>query len=409
MTHDGPARASRTARGRTIELVLAHAHLRLGSLALARVELETLAGLAGLDTIGLVDLGRGALADRRPARARARRRRPRWPAAATTRSRSSSRPRRRHRSDGRARPGASRRARSPGRPARSTRSSPGCPARASGRPMPTSRRRPRRPCSIAARRSRSVSHAGESSAAAGRDGPCRPPRRPATPVNLGFWDAEDGGGRRGHVGPRSGARVRARADRPSSRVPWTRPRFRFGLALRLAPALAPAVLEATEGARAANLMVVRGDAYRLAGHEPEARQAYAIAANGGLPERRSRVRQRPRVKPVVVDDDDAHRRAEPDRRRDDRRRRRPHACARTTIRTRSCGTRPRSTGASTASVRRRRPTRTAAAATATPDGDRSADGTGSVRPRRGPGRPARLIAARYPIQSRARPARPYPR
>ena len=80
--------------------------------------------------------------------------------------------------------------------------------------------------------------------------------------------------------------------------------FRFGLALRLAPALAPAVLEATEGARAANLMVVRGDAYRLAGHEPEARQAYAIAANGGLPERRSRVRPRPRVKPVVVDDDD---------------------------------------------------------------------------------------------------------
>ena len=80
--------------------------------------------------------------------------------------------------------------------------------------------------------------------------------------------------------------------------------FRFGLALRLAPALAPAVLEATEGARAATLMVVRGDAYRLAGREPEARQAYAIAANGGLPERRSRVRPRPRVKPVVVDDDD---------------------------------------------------------------------------------------------------------
>jgi len=41
---------------RTVELVLAHAHLRMGALALARVELETLAGLGGLDQIGLVDL-----------------------------------------------------------------------------------------------------------------------------------------------------------------------------------------------------------------------------------------------------------------------------------------------------------------------------------------------------------------
>ena len=47
--------------------------------------------------------------------------------------------------------------------------------------------------------------------------------------------------------------------------------LRFGLALRLAPALALAVLEATEGARASSLSVVRGDAYRLAGHEAEAR------------------------------------------------------------------------------------------------------------------------------------------
>ena len=73
--------------------------------------------------------------------------------------------------------------------------------------------------------------------------------------------------------------------------------LRFGLALRLAPALAPAVLEATEGARASSLSVVRGDAYRLAGHEAEARQAYAVAARGGLPERRSKVRVRPKPKP----------------------------------------------------------------------------------------------------------------
>ncbi len=43
-------------RARTLELVLAHAHLRLGSLALARVELETMAGMGRLDLDGLVDL-----------------------------------------------------------------------------------------------------------------------------------------------------------------------------------------------------------------------------------------------------------------------------------------------------------------------------------------------------------------
>src|SRR6187200_2771193 len=42
--------------GRSAELVLAHAHLRLGSLALARTELETLAGMGKLDTTGLIDL-----------------------------------------------------------------------------------------------------------------------------------------------------------------------------------------------------------------------------------------------------------------------------------------------------------------------------------------------------------------
>ena len=41
---------------RAIELVLAHAHLRLGALALARVELETMATLGILDGSGLVDL-----------------------------------------------------------------------------------------------------------------------------------------------------------------------------------------------------------------------------------------------------------------------------------------------------------------------------------------------------------------
>ncbi len=72
--------------------------------------------------------------------------------------------------------------------------------------------------------------------------------------------------------------------------------FRFSLALRMAPALAPAVLEATSGARGTSLLIVRGDAYRLAGHEDEARQAYAVAAQGGLPERRRRPRPRQKTR-----------------------------------------------------------------------------------------------------------------
>src|SRR6476659_9079951 len=72
----------------------------------------------------------------------------------------------------------------------------------------------------------------------------------------------------------------------------------FGLALRVAPALAPAVLEATEGARSAGLSMVRGDAYRLAGHETSAKQAYAMAARGGPPERRSRARKK--AEPVAT-------------------------------------------------------------------------------------------------------------
>lgn len=295
-----PERAE-PSRGRTIELVLAHTHLRLGSLALARVELETLAGLAGLDTIGLVDLAEvrwrtGDLLGAGEA------------AAAALASGSD---------DPIALVIAAEAASSLGRPSEARRLATRAVTRAPGtidaifagmprssvwapdanEPAPTAPtlfdRGPEIP---------SVSHAGESAAA-----PAAPAQAAvkvaAAPVNLGFWDAEDG----------SAGEVTSDLD-PAHEFEAGRmalitgavdeAAFRFGLALRLAPALAPAVLEATEGARAASLIVVRGDAYRLAGHEPEARQAYAIAANGGLPERRSRVRPRAKVKPVVLDEDD---------------------------------------------------------------------------------------------------------
>ncbi len=64
--------------------------------------------------------------------------------------------------------------------------------------------------------------------------------------------------------------------------------LRFALALRLAPNLAPAVLEATDGVSGPAVGVVRGDAYRLVGFEAEARQAYVAAAWSGTRDRRSR-------------------------------------------------------------------------------------------------------------------------
>ena len=51
----------------------------------------------------------------------------------------------------------------------------------------------------------------------------------------------------------------------------------LGLVVRLAPALAPAVLSIIGEATDAGLQLVQGDAYRAVGHESEARRAYASA------------------------------------------------------------------------------------------------------------------------------------
>jgi hypothetical protein len=55
---------------------------------------------------------------------------------------------------------------------------------------------------------------------------------------------------------------------------------RLGLVLRVAPALAPAVIDLVDGRTERSLALVRGDAYRLVGHEREAREAYIEAASG---------------------------------------------------------------------------------------------------------------------------------
>ncbi len=53
---------------------------------------------------------------------------------------------------------------------------------------------------------------------------------------------------------------------------------RLAVVLRLAPALAPAVLDALSGVHGPSVELVRGDALRLVGHERDARDAYASAA-----------------------------------------------------------------------------------------------------------------------------------
>jgi hypothetical protein len=53
---------------------------------------------------------------------------------------------------------------------------------------------------------------------------------------------------------------------------------RFALVVRGAPALAPAILDALSGAGGPVVELVRGDAYRAAGHEADAMRAYAAAA-----------------------------------------------------------------------------------------------------------------------------------
>lgn len=277
---------------RTVELVLARAHLRLGSLPLARVELETLAGLGRLDIGGIVDLAEvrwrtGDLLGAGEAAGAALRDHEDEPVALVI---------------------AAEAAAALGRPGEARRLAQRAMACATATidtifaGMPRSGVWPgdadEPPLSAPTLFDRAPEDAAQPGAVT-PDVP--PPTAPAAataatpPTTPGFWDDDDvvdpgpaelpdpalelEAGRSALV---AGANIEAA--------------FRFGLALRLAPALAPAVLEATAGARDPNLIMVRGDAYRLAGAETDAREAYASAAHGGLPERRQHSRTKPKAK-----------------------------------------------------------------------------------------------------------------
>ncbi len=109
-------------------------------------------------------------------------------------------------------------------------------------------------------------------------------RDPSAP---GLWDMHGGprvlGGEPPEPGSEMAAATAALADGR-----YGDGAVHLAIALRLASALAPAVLELVEASerRTPELELVRGDAYRIVGHEQEARRAYATAATGAVRDRR---------------------------------------------------------------------------------------------------------------------------
>jgi len=275
---------------RTLPEVLARAHLRLGLFALARTELETLAEMGTLDPAGLVDLAEvrwrtGDLGGAGEAATLALRGDEGSPVALVI---------------------AAEAAAALGRPSEARRLASRAMASATGsidaifagmhrsaawppdsdEPPPTAPTLFDRAPEPPGRTERNGS-ATEGPVAATLSAVAEATR----PMTLGLWDdgvSEEPGQR---DMPEAAKELEAGRAALVAGV-LDEAALRFGIALRFAPALAPAVLEATAGARDPRLSIVRGDAYRLVGYEMEAREAYLVAAHGGLPERRRRARTR---------------------------------------------------------------------------------------------------------------------
>lgn len=285
MSDDAKASTERAA-----DLVLARLHLRLGSLSLARAELETLAGRDMLDAEGVVDLaevrwrtgdiaGAGEAAqlvidnDEGPvlalivaAEAAAARGRPtearRLAAKALAAANGSidaifaGMPRSPAWPPDPAAPP----------PAPTTMFDP-APAKAA-RPAAGARRRPRQEGAVPvspSTESQSASDAGD---------------------GAGLWDEDLAA----EAEAQAEAQARVDAELPTGEEALEAGRaaleggdvvgaaVRLALVLRIAPALAPAILELVGDRHDPPLALVRGDAYRAVGRELEARQAYADAA-----------------------------------------------------------------------------------------------------------------------------------
>jgi hypothetical protein len=285
MSDDGKASTERAA-----DLVLARLHLRLGSLSLARAELETLAGRDLLDAEGVVDLaevrwrtgdiaGAGEAAelviddDEGPvlalivaAEAAAARGRPTEARRLAAKALAAA--------DGSIDAIFAGMPRSPAWPPDPAAPPPApttmfdsAPAKA-GRGAPSGRRRPRREPAVATPASTESEDASDGG------------------VGAGLWDEDLAA----EAEAQAEAQAKVDAELPTGEEALEGGRaaleagdvvgaaVRLALVLRIAPALAPAILDVVGDRHDPALALVRGDAYRAVGRELEARQAYADAA-----------------------------------------------------------------------------------------------------------------------------------
>ena len=106
----------------------------------------------------------------------------------------------------------------------------------------------------------------------------RPVERPSAvepPAGPTLWDGE--ARPEPPLAIEAGAEMTAaEADLAAGRT--DRAAVRLSIVLRVAPSLAPAVLDAVAGVPGPSIAVLRGDAYRLVGRETQARDAFAKAA-----------------------------------------------------------------------------------------------------------------------------------
>lgn len=285
------------------DLILARLHLRLGSLALARAELETLAGRDALDEIGLLDLAEA-----------------RWRTGDITGAGEAAAAAL-HEEDGPllALVVAAEAAAVRGRPTESRRLADKAMAMAGGSidalfagmpraavwppdaaappPSPTTMFDPPSRGSSPVHRHRRP-HDDLAAATAAAETVARIhaiASDEADAATVGLWDAEAGS----HdvdaaldVAPDVQADADEAIDLPAGADELDLGRaaieagdveaaaIRLGLVLRVAPALAPAVLDLIEGRTEPGIALVRGDAYRLVGRELEARRAFVDAARG---------------------------------------------------------------------------------------------------------------------------------
>jgi hypothetical protein len=261
--------------GRHPDLILAGLHLRLGSLSLARAELETLAGAGILDPAGLVDLAEarwrtGDLPGAGEAAAAAIREGHESIVALVIAAESTA---------DQGRPGEARKL-----AGRALELNAG-PIDRIFAGMPRASIWPVDPVEARTPRAAGTERTAAERATAGR----RPAGRTADHLTTssghhgrgiggpGLWDVDEDADEATLALPDPADELdagrNALADGDDGQAA-----LRLGLVLRIAPALAPAVIETLANADGAELEIVRGDAYHLVGHEREARQAYAAAA-----------------------------------------------------------------------------------------------------------------------------------